>query len=46
VENRDVRRAVLCLKELIPDYNPSGMLLRRAFAAEAGQAAATAGSFV
>ena len=45
VEDRDVGRAVLCLKELIPDYNPSGTLLRRALAEEADQAVATAGSF-
>ena len=40
VETRDVGRAVLCLKELIPDYNPSGVLLRRALVEEAGKAAA------
>jgi FlaA1/EpsC-like NDP-sugar epimerase len=43
VETRDVGRAILCLKELIPDYNPSGVLLRRAFTEEHGRAVATAG---
>jgi len=40
VETRDVGRAVLCLKELMPDYNPSGVLLRRALGEEARKAAA------
>jgi FlaA1/EpsC-like NDP-sugar epimerase len=31
VEEGDAGAAVLCLKELVPDYNPSGFLLRRAF---------------
>jgi FlaA1/EpsC-like NDP-sugar epimerase len=46
VETRDVGRAVLGLKELIPDYNPSGVLLRRALVEEAGKAVATAGFLV
>ncbi|HEV2198922.1 MAG TPA: nucleoside-diphosphate sugar epimerase/dehydratase [Bryobacteraceae bacterium] len=44
VETRDVGRAVLSLKELIPDYNPSGAVLRLALGEGAGKAAATAGS--
>jgi FlaA1/EpsC-like NDP-sugar epimerase len=31
VEHGDAGAAVLCLKELVPDYNPSAYLLRRAF---------------
>ena len=31
VEARDAAGAVLCLKEMIPDYNPSSFVLRRAF---------------
>jgi FlaA1/EpsC-like NDP-sugar epimerase len=49
VETRDVGRALLALKELIPDYNPSGVVLRRALTGEpngprAEHATATAGS--
>ena len=44
VETRDVGGALLCLKELIPDYNPSGVLLRRALVEEAGKAATAVGS--
>jgi FlaA1/EpsC-like NDP-sugar epimerase len=43
VETRDIGRAVLCLKELIPDYSPSGILLRRALVEEGDRAVATAG---
>jgi FlaA1/EpsC-like NDP-sugar epimerase len=31
VEARDTAGAVLCLKEMIPDYSPSSFVLRRAF---------------
>jgi FlaA1/EpsC-like NDP-sugar epimerase len=31
VEARDAAAAVLCLKEMIPDYSPSSFVLRRAF---------------
>jgi FlaA1/EpsC-like NDP-sugar epimerase len=31
VEDGDAGAAVLCLKELVPDYNPSGYLLKRVF---------------
>jgi len=31
VEARDAAGAVLCLKEMIPDYSPSSFVLRRAF---------------
>jgi len=36
VEARDAAGAVLCLKEMIPDYNPSSFVLRRAFEQRAG----------
>jgi FlaA1/EpsC-like NDP-sugar epimerase len=37
VEARDAAGAVLCLKEMIPDYNPSSFVLRRAFEQRAGE---------
>jgi FlaA1/EpsC-like NDP-sugar epimerase len=37
VEARDAAGAVLCLKEIIPDYNPSSFVLRRAFEQRAGE---------
>jgi FlaA1/EpsC-like NDP-sugar epimerase len=36
VEARDAAGAVLCLKEMIPDYSPSSFVLRRAFEQRAG----------
>jgi FlaA1/EpsC-like NDP-sugar epimerase len=36
VDARDAAGAVLCLKEMIPDYNPSSFVLRRAFEQRAG----------
>jgi FlaA1/EpsC-like NDP-sugar epimerase len=42
VETRDVGRAVLCLKELVPDYTPSGIVLRRVLLEEAGKTTAAA----
>lgn len=35
VEARDAAGALLCLKDLAPDYNPSSFLLRRAFKEQA-----------
>jgi FlaA1/EpsC-like NDP-sugar epimerase len=35
VENRDASRTVLMLKDLVPEYNPSSYILRRALRAEA-----------
>ena len=31
IEHGDAGAALLCLKDLVPDYNPSGFLLRRSF---------------
>ncbi len=36
-EARDASGVVMCLKELVPDYNPSSMVLRQAFRANAPQ---------
>jgi len=43
VEARDAACAVLCLKELIPDYNPSSFVLRRALGEGERHALAQAG---
>src|SRR5579863_1091363 len=42
VEARDTASAVLCLKEMIPDYSPSSFVLRRAFEQRAGDQRALA----
>lgn len=42
VEARDAAGAVLCLKEMIPDYSPSSFVLRRAFEQRAGDQRARA----
>lgn len=43
LEARDAGAVVVCLKETVPDYNPSELLLRRAFEARAVGVAAAAG---
>jgi hypothetical protein len=42
-EARDAASILLCFKDLIPDYNPSAVALRRAFGESSRRAVASAG---